>query len=316
MHRNPLPTALVAALVMILSAAAAARAAEQTPFELIDGDRVVFIGGTFIEREQSYSYLETFLRMHWPQRKITFRNLGWSGDNVFGASRGYFEGADAGFARLTKISHELKPTVIFIGYGMAESFDGEAGLPSFRSGLEKQLDMLKDIGARETVLLGPIAHEDMGPPWPDAKQHNKWIRAYADAMKDIAAKRGHRFLDLYMVTGSLANNLFFTSNGIHLTRIGYWHCARKIEKGLGLEPTTTDLANGSEALADARLEKIRQLSIQKNVQYFNQWRPANETYIFGFRSYEQGKNAAEMPKFAKPIEELEAEISKRSTSRQ
>src|SRR5688572_12340167 len=83
------------------------RAAEPQPFELRDGDRVAFIGGTFVEREQSYSYLETLLQSHWPDRKISFRNLGWSGDNVFGASRGYFEGADAGFSRLTKITHDL-----------------------------------------------------------------------------------------------------------------------------------------------------------------------------------------------------------------
>lgn len=284
-------------------------------FELKDGDVVAFIGGTFIEREQSYSYLETLLHARWPDRKISFRNLGWSGDNVMGASRGYFEGAEAGFSRLNKIVHGLKPTVIFVGYGMAESFDGEAGLPAFRSGLEKMLDMLKDLNARETVLLGPIAHEDLGPPWPSAKEHNKWIRAYADVMKDVAAKRGYRFVDLYNVTGSLANSRHFTTNGIHLSSIGYWYSARAIEKGLGFERTPDSLQEDGTLPASAgNLEAIRKLSIQKNVQYFNQWRPANETYIFGFRSYEQGKNAAEMPKFSTPIAQLEDQIAKLAQS--
>jgi lysophospholipase L1-like esterase len=295
-----------------------ARAGEQKSIELQDGDVVAFIGNTFVEREQSYSYLETLLRTRWPDRKISFRNLGWSGDTVYGASRGYFEGADAGFARLTKIVHGLKPTVIFIGYGMGESFDGEAGLPGFRSGLERMLDMLKPVGARETVLIGPIQHEKLPPPLPDPAEHNTWLRAYADAMKEIAKARGHRFVDLYDLTAPSAKDRPLTDNGIHLNPRGYWQAARAIEAQLGLRPSdklSIDPAGGAVVLATRdgpsdQFERLRQLAVQKNVQFFNQWRPANETYIFGFRAYEQGKNAAEMPKFAEPIAKLEDEITR------
>jgi lysophospholipase L1-like esterase len=300
---------LFAGLFALLAAAPALQAVEIKQFELHDGDRVAFIGGTFIEREQTYSYLETLLRTRWPERKMTFRNLGWSGDNVQGASRGYFEGADAGFARLTKIVHELKPTVIFIGYGMTESFEGEAGLPAFRSGLERMLDMLKDLNARETVLVGPIQHEKLAPPMPDPAEHNKAVRIYADAMKDVAGKRGMRFVDLYDLTKPPAR---MTENGIHLSADGYWQAARAIADQLKV-PANSDwsIAPGGsiKATSDAP-EKIRRLFIQKNVQHFNQWRPANETYIFGFRAAEQGKNAAEMPQFSQPIEKLEEEITK------
>jgi hypothetical protein len=284
-------------LVGLLLLPGGVRAAEEKPFELRDGDRVVLIGGTFIEREQSYSYLETLFHVAWPERKFTVRNLGWSGDNVFGASRGYFEGADAGFARLTKIVHELKPTVIVIGYGMTESFEGEAGLPQFRAGLSRLLDMLKDLNARETILIGPIRHEQFNRPLPDPTEHNRSIALYANAIKDIAATRGHRFIDLQDLTAGAAS---LTDNGIHLTRDGYLAAGQSVMKKLGLPiPTASPEIS----------EKIRRLSIQKNVQFFNQWRPANETYIFGFRAYEQGKNAVEMPQFAKPIEKLEDEIN-------
>lgn len=316
MHKSSrVPVKVFLLLLFVACLSQGVMAADAAPFELKDGDRVAFIGGTFIEREQSYSYLETLLRTHWPQRNVTFRNLGWSGDNVFGASRGYFEGADAGFARLTKIVHEVKPTVIFIGYGMTESFDGDAGLPGFRTGLEKMLDMMKDLDARETILIGPIAHEDLGKPLPDGREHNKSIRAYADAMKDIAAKRGHRFVDLYTLTAfPAANGKHYTSNGIHLSPVGYWHAARAIEKELGLEPAS-DVAREDGTLPDSRLEQIRQLSIQKNIQFFNQWRPANETYIFGFRQKEQGRNAAEMPQFTEPITRLEDQINRLARQR-
>lgn len=376
----------------------AAGADAPTPFEFRDGDRVALIGNTFIEREQVYSYLETLLRSRHPDRNITFRNLGWSGDTVFGHARSYFDPPEKGFERLVKIVHELKPTVIFISYGMGESFDGEPGLQPFRQQFERMLDMMKDLEAR-TVILGPLRHEDLGPPLPDPAEHNRNLRTYADALKEIAGSRGHRFIDLYEMLGDGAKAdppAPLTDNGIHLTPYGYWRAAGAIAEGLGVRaagwtlaskpkksgptagaagsppplkknaqtggfsmqweellpacpspagrqslpgwarilrieglnegkyvltvngaPVVTasdeEWAKGVELVADPRAkaaEKARQLAIFKNLQYFNQWRPANETYIFGFRAYEQGKNAAEMPMFNEPIAKLEAEITK------
>src|SRR5262245_7534766 len=57
------------------------------PFEFKDGDRVVLIGDTLIEREQHFGYIELALCTHSPERQVTFRNLGWSGDTPAGASR-------------------------------------------------------------------------------------------------------------------------------------------------------------------------------------------------------------------------------------
>jgi hypothetical protein len=286
----------VVAAFFLLIAAASASAGEG--FELRDGDRVVLIGNTLIEREQTYSYLETLFVMRWPQRKITFRNLGWSGDTVFCDARGYEHDAERGFANLTKQVHELKPTVVLIGYGMGDSFDGNAGLPRFRQGLERMLDMLKDLDAR-IVLVGPIRHENLGPPLPDPAQHNRDLRKYADVMADVAAKRGHRFVDLFELLKS-EDGTPLTDNGIHLTQHGYARAAAVIGQAL----------NVSADLASPTAEKVRTLAIQKNFQYFNQWRPANEPYIFGFRKQEQSRNQVELPRFSQPIEQLEEEMRK------
>lgn len=62
-------------------------AAEGAPFELKDGDRVVFLGDTFIEREQYYGWIELMLTTRFPDRNVTFRNLGWSADTPAGDSR-------------------------------------------------------------------------------------------------------------------------------------------------------------------------------------------------------------------------------------
>ena len=66
-------------------------------------------------------------------------------------------------------------------------------------------------------------------------------------------------------------------------------------------------------LRSARLRRpssSADLITSKNVLFFNRYRPANETYIFGFRKGEQGQNAVEIPMFDEPIAEMEAEIAK------
>ncbi len=57
-------------------------------------------------------------------------------------------------------------------------------------------------------------------------------------------------------------------------------------------------------------EKLRAAVVDKNHQYFYSWRPANETYLFGFRKHEQGQNAAEIPQFDPVVEKLEADIAR------
>ena len=57
-------------------------------------------------------------------------------------------------------------------------------------------------------------------------------------------------------------------------------------------------------------EQLRRAIVAKNRLYFYRWRPANETYLFGFRKHEQGKNAIEIPKFDPLVVEKEQEIAK------
>jgi lysophospholipase L1-like esterase len=402
-------TRLAALLVVTLALSAAgsiahAADARAAPFELRDGDVVALVGNTFIEQEQAHSYIETLLASRWPGREIKFRNLGWSGDTVLGEARAMFDKAPQGFDRLMQRVKEVKPSVVFVSYGMNESFAGPAGLGEFKQGLERLLDRLGETKAR-VALIGPIRHEDLGRPYPDPAEHNRNLRLYADAMKEIAQRRGCGFVDLFTllgdgaVAGSPGSPARLTTNGIHPSPYGYWRAAGAIEQGLGLPPRGWAIAvdasqGGSKAegvrIADVKAaegrvsfrtdgetlppppapadappgatlpgakrvvrvtglppgryvlkadgaalasgterqwadgveigaehdplaqqaQKLRQAAIDKNEQFFNQWRPANWTYIFGFRRHEQGRNAAEMPQFDQYIARKEAEMAK------
>jgi lysophospholipase L1-like esterase len=357
-------------------------------FELKDGDRVVFLGSTLVEREQRYGWWELALTTRFAGKKIIFRNLGWSGDTVFGESHvgyAYTRSGTAsvagGFEHLVKHTLSLKPTVLIIGYGTNESFEGEKGLEKFTKGLNTLLDAIAPSKAK-VVLLSPMQQGNMGKPLPDPTKNNKNLRLYADAIKGVAEKRKSTFIDLYELIGDPAKEKGATENGIHLTSHGYQWSSKAIEKGLGIstpawrveidwkEKTTS--AKGAKLgwekgenefrLTDDRLphgdrifvikglperigyglshddkkvgqwaatgspaafakgvevsagpafeqrEKLRQAIIDKNELYFHRWRPQNETYLFGFRKHEQGKNAIEIPKFDPLIEKKEKEI--------
>lgn len=210
-------------------AASSTLAAER--FSLKGGDRVALIGSTLIEREQRFGYWETALTRRYPDKSIVFRNLGWSGDTVFGDAQAGFGSQADGFRHLTQHVLALKPTVLIIGYGTNESFAGPKGLPRFVKGLEKLLDTFAPTKAR-VVLLSPLKQENLGPPLPDPMENNNNLRRYADAIQNVAKKRGHVFVDLYELLRKEKHPL--TEDGIYLTPWGYWHSAAILERALGL----------------------------------------------------------------------------------
>ena len=212
---------------LLVTVASLTRAAE--PFELRDGDRVVLLGSTLIEREQRYGYWETLLTTRNPDRAITFRNLGWSGDTVFGDAQARFGGPADGFKHRQTHLNALRPTVILVAFGTNESFEGEAGLPKFLKGLDTLLDSLAPTKAR-IVLVAPPRQEKLAFPLPDPAAQNKNLELYRDELKKVAEKRNIAFLDLF----SLKSGTHLTDNGLHLTPYGYWRSAFAVEQGLSM----------------------------------------------------------------------------------
>jgi lysophospholipase L1-like esterase len=209
------------------------RAAE--PLTLKDGDRVILVGSTSIERAQRYGYWETSWTSRFPDKNVTFRNLGWSGDSVFGDARAAFDPPEVGFRRLKERVQIEKPTVILVGYGLNESFAGEAGLPRFQQGLNTFLDVLAETKAR-VILLSPMKQEDVGRPFPDPTENNRKIGLYRDALKQAAEKRQLGFIDLTDLPGDTSKGPHWTDNGLHLTAYGYRKAGQALDQRLGLAP--------------------------------------------------------------------------------
>jgi lysophospholipase L1-like esterase len=241
LHRNARRTiagALVLAAVQLIAGQPAGAFEEPVPFEFKHGDRVVLVGDTFIERDQRYGYLETLLTLAHSDLGLTIRNLGWSGDTVAGLSRAGFDPPEAGFRELKEHILAARPTVVIVGYGMADSFEGPSGVPGFVEGLNRLLDLIASTDAR-VVLLSPIAHEDLGRPLPDPAPHNRDLALYTQAIRGVAGQRGIRFVNLFDgfaerdLAGRDSRMPHDTDDGIHLTEAGYREAAHAIYLRLG-----------------------------------------------------------------------------------
>lgn len=274
---------------------------ENGRFEIYPNDRIALVGDTFIEREQEYGWLETMLYTRFADRHFTVRNVGWSADTPMGESRASFDFGDPnkGFERLMSNIMDVKPTVVFIDYGMACSFDGEAGLPTFKADLEHLINAIdeKSTNVVRFVLVSPIRHFKLPSPLPDPEAHNKQLRIYTDAIRQIADHRGFTFVDLFDWNPRVSAREV-TDDGIHLTSTGYEMAAQEIGRQLHIPRKESE----------AYEESLRETIIRKNHLYFDRWRPQNETYLLGFRKAEQGQNAKEIPLFDPLVKNEDEEI--------
>jgi len=291
-------------LPFCLAPSAAFGQADKT-FEFRDGDTVVLLGNTFIEREARDGFIETWLTLASDRKNVRFRNLGWSGDTVECAARSYFGPPQEGFDRLKANLLEIKPTVVLLSYGGVEAFGGEAGLPPFVAGYERLLGMIREAAPDARIaLMAPPPCESLGAPLPDMAKQNARLAAYRDAIRGLADRQGAFFADLFgemslRSTGDAPEAL--TENGVHFTPEGYAAVAPEFAASLGWKDTRVDLASESAA-------RLRALVTEKNQLYFHRWRPQNETYLLGFRKHEQGNNAVEIAMFDPLVAAKEAEI--------
>jgi len=195
---------------------------------------VVFLGNSLFENDFQYGYLELALTTRWPDRDITFRNLGWTGDNVFGVARTTITNPPTAYELLLDHLAKAQPTVVFVGYGGIEAEEGEAGIPTFTQGLNKLIDTIDSLGAR-AILISPIpilTADSVANP----ANRNAMLERYSAVMAKTASERGKRFVDVFKPIQAMSKTVKLTENGIHLNETGYYCLATILEKALDLPP--------------------------------------------------------------------------------
>ncbi len=286
------------------------------PFELKDGDRVVFLGDTFFEREGDYGAIEMRLTAAFPNRNVTYRNLAWSGDTPMGRARASFDWGKTEEEWLKRVKEQLaivRPTVAFLSYGMTAGLEGgEAGVPKHVEDLGKLMDAVDEVSGAPVrfVLLGPLPHRPLRSGTDaQADLNNRAFRAVQEATRQLAGERGAGFVEFGVPAGGPTTwdinpaTPNPTEDGVTPNEWGNDQAAQNLVRSLVTPGTLTVGPRAEEELLRAAIR-------EKNGQFFHRWRPANWTYLFGFRKHEQGRNAVEIPKFEPLVEEWDGRIAR------
>jgi lysophospholipase L1-like esterase len=277
---------------------------------LQDGDRVVMVGDTLIEREAREGWTEKALLLASPAKKLVFRNLGWSGDTPAGLSRAYFDPPEAGFQRLVDQIKVCRPTVIIVGYGMASLLDAIA-VKEFMTEYRRLVDAIQPP-PRHWVFMSPIPTTVKGRFKPQETLGQRLL-AYSQEIGRLANERNATFINL--LRPPIVTEGMLHPNGILPNEVGYRKIARRIVEVFEPEspvlsqdwPSATE--DGSrESKSQTQLQEFDTLVRRKNSLYFERYRPQNITYLLGFRAYEQGQNAKEIEALDPAIAKLEEQI--------
>ncbi|MFM7842638.1 MAG: PVC-type heme-binding CxxCH protein, partial [Planctomycetota bacterium] len=247
--------------------------------------RVVIVGNTLAERMQYYGHWETLLHERFPRHELYVRNLGWSADEVNLRPR------SQNFAEHGHTLADHQPDLLLAMFGFNESFVGESGLARFQRELDdwlREMTTTKYNGRRPptVVLCSPIAHENLHQRFlPNGAATNRNLALYTAAMRDVAARRAVRFVDLFEPSrrGMESAKKPWTINGIHLNAEGDRQVAAILDQALFGAPRE-HAPERAERQRDANAaERLRAAVNEKNQQFFYDLRAVNGFYIYGGR---------------------------------
>lgn len=242
---------------------------QDAPFRLQAGDVVVFAGPGNLDEAQWDGTLEALLALRFAEQKPRFRTMAWTGDTVDRQWEEHWHEVKA--ADWTPHLEKAGADVLIAGFGRMESLAGRAGLPAFRRDYARFLDGISRTVPR-IVLLSPLPFErPLASHAPDLSKRNDDVRAYAEAVRALAAERRHRFVDLF--TGGTGKNRL-TEDGIHLTPQGHADVAHLVARRLGVKIGNAD-----------RLPAVRRAVRAKNRLWFHSWRPMNWAFAYGDRTH-------------------------------
>lgn len=248
--KKRIPT-LVALFLLLVTTRLVAQLPAQN-FSLDEGERVLFVGNSLFENDLPHGYLELALTTRWPDRSVTFRNIGWAGDNVFGEARSYFTNPPTPYELLLKQISDAKPTLVFVAYGGIEAYMGGEGIPDFTKGLNALIDTISHLGAK-TVLLSPIPLFSTTNT-AQANERNEMLAQYSTMIAQIAASRNTHFIDIFNPMKELGKSVSISDNGFHLNEVGYYHLATLLDQQLGGSSRSTvvsiDLPNKGSATSE------------------------------------------------------------------
>ncbi|MBM3821599.1 MAG: DUF1080 domain-containing protein [Verrucomicrobia bacterium] len=236
-------------------------------FELGTNEVVVLVGQENFVREQKSGALETLLASGFASQAPRVRSMAWEADTV------YEQWRDLNFGSWLRQLEAAGATVILAQFGQMEALDGVGRLPEFVAAYHRLLDQFAGR-TRKVVLVSPMPFEKpLASHAPDLTLRNGDVAAYTSAIRDLARRRGALFVDLFRpILERPLGSVRLTEDGLHAHEAGLEEVARVMASQLGIRPQ-----------AAALLSPLREAILEKNRLWFDSWRPANWSFVYGDR---------------------------------
>jgi mono/diheme cytochrome c family protein/glucose/arabinose dehydrogenase len=270
--------------------------------KLNKGSHIILIGNNLGSRMSAYGSFETELHVRYPDSLLYIRNMCDGGETPgFRPHSGRmtpwaFPGADKYQTELaTKSGSEgtfgtpdewltkHKADIIIAFFGYNESFEGLAGLETFKAELDSfvrytQHQEYNGHSAPQLALVSPITFEDLSSAMdlPDGKKENANLHLYTEGMREIAAKNNVLFIDAFSPSKRWydSNNDPLTIDGFQLNADGYAKFSQLL----------ADNAFGpAGATAENNREMIHAAVMEKNWMWLNDYKIPNGVHVFGRR---------------------------------
>ncbi len=264
-------------------------------FDLQPQEMIVLAGQENLVRDQKSGDLEAVLGSAFAKEQPSFRSMAWQADTV------YEQWRDLNFGDWKGQLDSAGATTVMAQFGQVEAFDGVAKLPQFKSAYHRLIDQFASRTPR-LVLVSPMPFEKPAASHaPDLRGRNADVQAYSEAVREIAKARGAVFVDLFTPLSKRdASQPRLTNDGLHLNEEGLRVVAHLIAQQLGASTSEAD-----------DLTALRTAIVEKNRLWFDCWRPANWSFVYGDRVTQMfGKPAADAPSLRESFEERKPMVAK------
>ena len=196
--------------------------AADSGFWLRDGDQLLFWGDSITDDGIYPRMVENFVLTAYPARRVTFVNLGWSGDRA------------SFYPRLSRDLQLATPTKVTIMLGMNDGlykpFD-PAALSAYLDGMRHLVDILRKKSDPQIFLIAPTTYDlrcrrDVALGHDNIKRRPKIVfypatlRRFTRALQRFADLGGFRYLDLNEAMSELLEDLNAVSGDFQITDDG------------------------------------------------------------------------------------------------
>ena len=270
--------------------------------ELKQDAHIALIGGNLGSRMMHYGLFETEMHVRYPEKSLFIRNMcdpgetpgfrphasrfspwAFPGAEKFQTeyannsdSEGHFDSPDQW---LTKLNTDI--IIAFFGY--SESFQGETGLENYKQELDAFIkhtlsQKYNGSSAPQLALVSPTAFEDLTGIYdlPNGEKENKNLLLYTNAMKTVAQQNKVQFVDAFTPSKQWYDNTAepLTIDGAQLNEAGY----KKLAKLL-----SDEIFGNAPAKAEANRNLIREMVMEKNWMWHNDYKIPNGVHVYGRR---------------------------------